>query len=167
MTGRHTPSDFIHQPRRDRMYEAHVQDPYMSRSKLSEPTVCPGCKAVYHKGHWQWGDAPADAHEHRCPACQRMHDHMPAGTLTVGGEFFAAHREEIMHLIHNLETKEKAEHALERIMDINDETDGVTINFTGSHLTRGTGEALHHAYQGELKFHFTDKDDAMQASWRR
>lgn len=167
MTGRHKSSNFIHQPRKDRMYEEHVQDPYLSRGKLPEPTVCPTCGAVYHKGHWQWGEAAAGAHEHRCPACQRIHDHVPAGILTVGGSFFAEHRDEILRTIHNLEAKEKGEHPLERIMDSSEEGDGMVFRFTGHHLTRATGEALHHAYHGALEFKHTDSDGVMHASWRR
>lgn len=167
MTGRHKSSDHIHQPRRDSMFEERIQDPYLSRGKLTEPTVCPDCSAVYHHGRWQWSETPDGAHEHRCPACQRTHDHMPAGTLTVGGDFFAQHHEEIMHLIHNLETKEKAEHPLERIMDSTEKPGELVLNFTGQHLARATGEALHHAYHGELAYQYTEKDDVMQVSWSR
>jgi len=150
------------------MYEEQVQDPYyMSRSKLAEPIVCPDCTAVYHGGRWQWVESPSDAHEHRCPACQRTHDHAPAGALTVGGEFFATHHKEILHLIQNLETMEKAGHPLERIMDLNEEAGELVIHFTSQHLTRATGQALGHAYHGELAFQLTDKDDIMLVRWSR
>ena len=167
MTGRHKKDDPSHQPRRDRMYEEHVQDPYQSRGKPPEPCVCPDCGVLFHKGRWQWGEAPADAHPHRCPACQRCHDRVPASILTLSGDFFAEHRDEIMNLIHNHETKEKADRPLERIMDSSEEGGELVIRFTGAHLARGTGEALHHAYQGELDYQHTDKDDVMRVTWRR
>lgn len=167
MTGHRKPDDHIHQPRRDRMFEEHVQDPYQARGKPPEPCVCPDCGVLFHKGRWQWGDAPADAQAHRCPACQRSHDRVPAGILTLSGDFFDAHREEILHLIHNQEAKEKAEHPLERIMDSREEGDALVVTYTGIHLCRGTGEALHHAYQGELDFQHTDKDDVLRVSWQR
>lgn len=169
MTGRHKSGDYVHQPRRDRMYEAHVQDPYQAREKPPEPTACPDCGLVFHHGRWQWGDAPADAHAHRCPACSRIHDRVPAGILTLGGEFFAAHRDEIMHLVRNSEAREKAEHPLERIMGIEDREveSGVVITYTGIHLTKGTAEALHAAYQGELDYQYTDRDGVLHISWQR
>ena len=29
-----------------------LQDPYISRKGLKEPTICPSCHAVYHKKRW-------------------------------------------------------------------------------------------------------------------
>ena len=33
-------------------------DPYQAREKLSEPSVCRDCGAVYHQGRWQWIHGP-------------------------------------------------------------------------------------------------------------
>ena len=169
MTGRHKSQDFTHQPRRDRMYEEHVQDPYQVREKFPEPTVCHDCGAVFQNGRWQWGTASAEAQQHRCPACARIHDRVPAGILTLSGEFLAAHRDEIMRLVHNTETGEKQEHALERIMSIETtETEpGAVISYTGIHLTKSTGEALRKAYQGEFNFSYGDRDGVLHAHWQR
>lgn len=167
MTGRHKTTDPMHQPRRDRMYEEHVQDPYLARGKPPEPSACPDCGAVFHKGRWQWGEAPGKAHAHRCPACQRIHDRVPAGELILEGDFFTAHRDEILHLIRNIETREKAERPLERIMDSRDEEGRHVIRFTSQHITRGAGDAVHHAYQGDLDLKYTDKDGVVRVTWRR
>ena len=167
MTGKPRSTDFIHQPRKGRMYEQHVQDPYQARGKPKEPVTCPQCGVIFHHGRWQWGEAATNARPHTCPACQRIKDHVPAGMLKISGEFFASHREEVWHLIRNLESREKAERPLERIIDISDESDALVIHFTGSHLTRATGEALQHAYQGELEYRHTDKDDLFRVNWSR
>ena len=169
MTGPDEDKDFIHQPRRDRMYEEHQQDPYRSRGKLPEPTVCGDCAAVYLLGRWQWGDAPAAAHEHRCPACSRIHDKVPAGLLTLRGAFMLAHRDEIMALIHHTEAREKSEHPLERIMLVEESADGasVVVSYTGVHLAKSTGTALQRAYGGAFDFQYVDSDGVMSASWER
>jgi len=157
------------QPRRDGIYQARVEDPYRESGKYPEPTVCPDCGAVFHKGRWQWGEAEAEAQSHRCPACSRIHDRVPAAILTLSGDFYQTHRDEITNLINNLAEKEKAEHPLERIMDMESgEAEGHTvIRLTGVHLARGIGEALHHAYQGEFEFRYAEKDGVMHAAWNR
>jgi anti-sigma factor ChrR (cupin superfamily) len=151
------------------MYEEPVQDPYQARGKLPEPSVCPDCGAVFHNGRWQWGAAPESVHQHLCPACSRIHDKVPAGILTLSGDFFETHKEEIMGLIRNAEEKEKAEHPLERIMAIEEQAEEqlTVITYTSIHLTKGTGEALHHAYHGEFDFEYADRDGVLHASWKR
>lgn len=153
--------------RQDRLLREWQHDPYKSKVKLPEPTVCPQCGAVFHKGRWQWGTAPADAHEDMCPACHRTNDKVPAGIVTLAGEFLPTHRDEIMHLVHNVEDKEKAEHPLKRIMNMEDTKDGVVINFTDPHLARAVGDALHHAYQGDLDFQYTEGDTLLRVHWHR
>ncbi len=159
--------DFQHAGRQDRLLHEHVHDPYKSRSKLPEPTTCPGCGAVYQNGRWQWGESKAGSHETLCPACQRIRDKVPAGYLTLKGEFFASHREEILNLVHNAEEKAKTQHPIERIMDKEEQQDGLLITFTDAHLARGVGEAIHHAFQGELEFHYEQEDVVLRLNWMR
>jgi hypothetical protein len=167
MTGPGKRRDAKHQPRGDRTAEERVSDPYRARGKWPEPTTCPGCGAIFHGGRWQWGAAAPDATQHLCPACERIRDRVPAGQLTLSGEFFKAHREEILHLVRNAETKARAEHPLERIIDVKDEGDRTVVTFTESHLVHGVGEALHHAYHGELDSRYTDEGDLLRVSWSR
>jgi len=152
--------------RHDGIFQEHVHDAYKAQVKLPEPTVCPQCGAVFHEGRWQWRNAPANAHRATCPACHRIHDHYPAGFLALRGEFFSSHRDEIMRLVHNLEKLERAEHPLKRVMAVEDQKDGSTlVTTTDIHLARGLGEALHHAYQGELKFHYNPEQNLLRVSW--
>lgn len=168
MTASHKSSDPSHPARHDNMYDERVQDPYRSRMKWPEPTKCPDCGAIFHGGRWTWGDAPEGAQAHRCPACSRIHDRVPAGILVMGGDFLEAHRDEIMNLVRNQELKEKGEHPLERIMAVDDGDGGDTVvTFTGVHLTRAVGEALNRAYEGDLDIQFADSDAVMRVTWRR
>ena len=91
--------------------------------KLPDPSVCPTCKAAYHNGRWTWDAAPADAHRQECPACRRVADDYPAGIVTMRGSFLAPHGEEIRNLLHNVETREKQNHPLKRIMAISADAD--------------------------------------------
>lgn len=167
MTGPKKPKDFLREGRHDRLLRERIHDPYKSKSKPPEPTVCPDCGAVFQHGRWQWGTSPAPAHEELCPACQRIRDEVPGGFLTLKGDFFAAHKDEIMNLVHNVEERAKKEHPLERIMNIEETEDGVLITFTDAHLTRGVGEAIHHAFKGELDFRYTEEDASLRVNWAR
>ncbi|MGC2456785.1 MAG: BCAM0308 family protein [Gallionellaceae bacterium] len=159
------PEGFRQISRHDGVFQERVHDAYKIKGKLPEPTVCPQCGAVFHEGRWQWSKAPEGAHRKTCPACHRIHDHYPAGFLTLQGDFFRAHRDEIMRLVHNNEKHEKAEHPLQRIMAV-EEKDGATlVTTTDIHLARGIGEALHHAYQGELQYHYNPEQDLLRVSW--
>jgi hypothetical protein len=155
-------------PRLDRRIREHVHDPYKTRLKLAEPTVCPECGAVFHKGRWQWAaNPPRGAHEEMCQACHRTKDKYPAGTLTLTGGFIGSHKDEIVHLIRHQEELEKGEHPLHRIMEIEEEPGHIVVSTTDIHLPRRIGEALHHAYHGDLDFRYEEEAYFLRVSWTR
>jgi len=153
--------------KREQLLQELVHDSYKSNRKLPEPACCPECGAVFHKGRWTWGAAPAGAHEQTCPACHRIREKFPAGHVTLKGDFLREHRDQILHLVRNHEAKEKAEHPLERIMAIEDTADGVLVTTTDTHLARDIAEALYHAYKGELEFHYNKEENLLRATWSR
>lgn len=153
--------------KRDALLREAVHDSYKSRRKPLSPRVCPGCKAVFQDGHWQWGAAPAAARKLTCPACQRIHDDFPAGYVTLKGEFLSTRRDEVLHLVHNHEAREKGEHPLQRIMKVADTEEGILITTTDIHLARGIGDALHHAYHGKLDYHYNPEQTLLRVQWER
>ena len=153
--------------RRDRLVQDNRNDPYQAKHKLTEPTVCPQCGAVFHEGRWQWLARPAQAHEELCPACRRTQEDMPAGYVSVSGPFFTSHRDELLQLVKNEEAREKGEHPLKRIMKIEDEGRGVQVTTTDIHLARRIGDALHDAYQGELEYHYNEDEHLLRVVWMR
>jgi NMD protein affecting ribosome stability and mRNA decay len=164
-----TSRDNGRQDRRDRLIKERVHDPYMARSKPVEPTVCPECRVVFSGGRWQWqAGPPQHAHEELCPACQRIQDKVPAGILTLSGDFFVEHRSEIMNLVHNQIEEQKALHPMKRHMATEDQDDGSTIiTFTDIHLPRGIGQAIESAYEGELNIHYSEEAAIVRVKWQR
>lgn len=158
-------SGFHQIQRHDGVFQEHVHDAYKLKKKLSEPSVCPECGAVFHQGRWQWIKAPAGAHQETCSACHRVQDHFPAGYITLQGEFFLAHHDEIMNLVRNEEKREHSEHPLKRIMAVEVNGDVTQVTTTDIHLARGIGEALHHAYKGELNYHYNPEENLLRVSW--
>lgn len=158
----------FHPVRRDRLLQEQVHDSYKIKGKLHEPTICPTCGAVFHQGRWQWmATPPADGAKHPCPACMRIEHHYPAGFVTLSGAFLASHRSEIMNLVHNEEKHERGEHPLKRIMGTEEKDGSVLVTTTDIHLARSIGEAVHHAYQGDLEFHYNPEQNLLRVTWTR
>jgi NMD protein affecting ribosome stability and mRNA decay len=155
------------QRRQDRLIREWVHDPYQSKHKLPDPTACPQCGAVFHRGRWTWLTRPKVAHEELCPACRRVRDKYPAGFLSLHGAFLDQHQEEILNLTRNEEKAETAEHPLHRIMQIEMQDDGILITTTDIHLPRRIGEAVYRAYQGELDFHYVEEGSILRLYWKR
>ena len=153
--------------RKDRLIEEVVHDPYRERHKPPAPALCPTCGVVYEHGRWMWAPAAAHAKPHLCPACHRIKDKYPAGYLTLSGPFLRQHREEILGLIRNEEVHAKAEHPLERIMEIVEANGEIATTTTDVHLPRRIGEALKHAWKGELEIKFSPDEYTVRVHWKR
>lgn len=152
---------------RSKLFQEYEHDAYKARGKLREPTVCPECKAVFHKGRWQWLPRPEGAHSEMCPACHRVRDHFPAGYVELKGDFVSQRREDVVNLVRHVEEKARAEHPLQRIMDIAEEDGGLMVTTTDIHLAHGIGEALRHAYRGELQSHYNTEEKLLRVHWER
>jgi len=153
--------------RRDRLIQERRHDPYKARGKPREPSACPNCHAIFHEGRWQWGRPAGDAQDLVCPACQRVADGMPAGILVLSGDFHLAHRTEILGLIRGAEEREAKEHPLKRIMQISESGNELQVTTCEASLARAIGNAIHHAYQGELDYHYSDGGDVLRVHWKR
>jgi hypothetical protein len=149
------------------IYDDPKHDPYQARHKYTEPTVCKDCGAVFRRGRWQWGAAPEGAQTALCPACHRVRDKLPAGTLTLSGGYIAAHRAELVGIIRNQEERAKAEHPLNRLIGIEHAPDSIVVTTADIHLPRQIGEALRDAHQGDLDIRFGSDEYSVQVEWRR
>lgn len=154
--------------RSDRMLQEHVHDPYKTRLKLPEPTVCPRCGALYHEGRWTWAARPAgEVNEELCQACHRVNDRYPAGALTLRGAFVATHKAEIVELARHTEKAEADEHPLHRIIEVDERPGEIEITTTDIHLPRRIGEAVHRAFAGEFDFHYDESGYFLRGTWVR
>jgi len=153
--------------RKDRLIQEWRHDAYRNREKLPEPSLCSECKALFVNGRWTWNVPETDTHDVLCPACKRIADKYPAGTIEIRGDFYTQHRLQITNLINNVEKQEKDERPLERIMDSTDRDDGTLITTTGVHLARRIGEALSNSYQGDFAFQYAEGDKKIRVQWQR
>ncbi|MCC6916786.1 MAG: ATPase [Nitrosomonas sp.] len=167
MNIKHIQPGFRQVARQDTVFQERVDDVYKIKGKLPEPTVCPQCRAVFHKGRWQWIEVPASANPHTCPACQRIHDAYPAGYITLKGDFFKAHHNEILQLVQNFEKTKKSQHPLQRIIAMEEQEGELLITTTDIHLARGLGEAVHNACQGNLELQYNQDENLLRVYWSR
>jgi len=133
--------------RRDRLIQEYIHDPYFTKEKYPDPSICERCGVVFHEGVFQWIEPPPkNAEKMICPACRRIEDRYEGGVVVLEGDFLKSHKEEILNLIKNVEQEEMAYRPLERIIQIEDDGEKITITTTYEHLARRIGEAVHRAY---------------------
>ena len=132
-------------------------------------TVPPARNAVrsYREGRWRWVARAEDAAEELCPACRRINEKYPAGIVTLRGDFVREHKDEMIQLARHQEESEKKEHALNRIINIEEDDHGVVINTTDIHLPRRIGEAIKRAFHGEIEDHFEKDGYFVRVEWTR
>jgi len=149
------------------LFDDSRHDPYQAKGKYQEPTVCSACRAIYHRGRWAWGEAPEQPHHAICPACARIRDHLPAGVVTLSGEFFNAHRVELLQLAHNTAERERSRHPLHRIMNVAETPAEAVISTCDVHSARRIGEALQSAVDGHLELRFGEGEYSVRVNWKR
>lgn len=76
-------------------------------------------------------------------------------------------RGEILNLIRNTETAEKAAHALERSLDVTDADDSLEVTTTDMHLANRIGHALNIAYKGRSYYHYSEDKTHVSIRWER
>lgn len=162
----HNNKNRVFKQERRHIYVEEKAGAYRSSEKIPEPALCTECGALYAKGRWSWDDIPEEASSAVCPACRRIADKYPAGIVELSGEFFNGHREELMNLVTNVNSREISEHPLERIMEIREEDDKIVILTTGIHLARRIGDALFSAYEGDLDYTY-DEESFIRVFWKR
>ena len=153
--------------RKDRLVQQERRNPYQEKGKLPETSRCTECNAVFEHGRWSWAEAKGKAHITVCPACRRIGDGVPAGFVAIHGDFVKLVREELVGLLRNTEAKEKGEHPMERIMSRSDQDGKINITTTGVHLARRMGDAMKHAYNGELSLKYAEDETQVRISWIR
>lgn len=151
--------------RRDRTIRESRHDIYQPKGKLKDPTQCPTCRAVFREGRWSWNAAPAEAHQALCPACRRINGRNPAGYLKLRGPSLATRRAEILALVRHEATREGSEHPLARIIAVEEGKNEILVSTTDTHLPQRIGEALRHAYHGELTLRYSKDQQLVRAWW--
>jgi NMD protein affecting ribosome stability and mRNA decay len=159
---------------RRNLAEFDSKDPYAPRVDPGEVAACTQCHALYHRRHWFF-DHDAYFRETMqpttrmvlCPACQKIRDRYAEGQVTLrAGPFLNAHKEEILHLIHNEEERAKGFNPLERIIEITESEEGIVVTTTNEKLAQRIGRTLKSTYQGDTTYHWSEPK-FLSVEWQR
>lgn len=170
MKNNQAPREFQPSGRRrlGRAQNPEIEDPYMAKEKPAEPSACPDCGAVFRKGRWKWPDLPDNsARPVVCAACRRIAEKLPAGTLTLQGDYVGRHGNEIVQLINHRAEQEKKEHPMHRIMGLDRGADSIVVTTTDIHLPRRLGQAVRRAHHGKLEVTYDTDAYGVRAHWHR
>ena len=102
-----------------------------------------------------------------CPACHKIQDRFAGGVITLEGRFLKTHKDQIIHLIQNQETRAKAINPLERIISIKNRGDRVEVQTTNERLAQRIGREIQRAYKGKAAYHWSRDNKFVRVEWHR
>lgn len=154
--------------RLDKNRDSYRHGDKRDHTKLAEPTTCSSCKAVYQDGRWRWADVENPTGKRTlCPACEQIRDKRPGGEVRISGPFAREHRDEILARARHVEEREKADHPLQRIIEVRDDGEDLIVTTTDGHVAHAIGTALHDAFKGELHAPWVEEGELLIVRWQR
>lgn len=133
--------------------------------RYPDPSACPRCGVVFADGRWQWTAPRAGTFWVLCPACRRIEDGYPAGTVRVAGPIGAELSQEIVDLIHDEAVAERSGHPLDRLVALDASGDAILAMTTGTHLAQRIADALRARYEGSAAVRYGDDDSSVTVDW--
>jgi len=96
-----------------------------------------------------------------------MHDHNPAGVVTLSGDYLQWKMDAIMHEIKRIEAKFRLKNPLGRIMEIDSADGRLTVSTTEDRLAEKMGREIYKAHKGELHYQWAHDQELVRVSWSR
>lgn len=156
---------------RDQIHD--FDDPDRPDLGYPEDTVCSRCHAVYRNKHWTRDDRRAEtllqagANQVVCAGCSIVEQRNPRGIVTLSGDYWPQHREEIFNLIRNEEARGIETNPIERIIDIREEGDRLIVETTNEKLAQKIARSINKAHSGTLVYHWPDTNRLVRVEWER
>ncbi len=155
-------------------HSGRVEDPYMLEEG-QEAAICTGCNALYQNKRWFFDDQQARrlagtprGREVVCPTCRKVRDRYPEGILSLSGDFFQDHRQEIITLLEKEAGKVGSRSVADRVIQMSLEgQDKLVVETTTEKLAQRLGRAVYKAYKGELDFKWGETNRFVRVYWRR
>ncbi|MDI6854982.1 MAG: BCAM0308 family protein [Deltaproteobacteria bacterium] len=151
-----------------------TDDPYMP-AEGQEASICTSCQAVYQEKRWFFDEklyqklaGTEKAREVTCPTCRKIKDHYPEGVLTLSGEFFEEHKNEILTLLKNEADRVAGRSVADRVISMTEEgKNRLVVETTTEKLAQHLGRAVYKAYKGDLDFRWSEMNKFVRVYWKR
>ncbi len=155
-------------------HTGRVEDPY-ELAEGQEAAVCHQCHALYHSKRWSFDEklyqrlaGTPKIREVVCPTCRKIKDHYPEGYLTVSGEFFVEHKEEIVKLLEKEASRVAGRNVMDRIIQMVPEgKDRLVVETTTEKMAQHLGRTVYKAYKGDLNFRWSETNRFVRVYWNR
>jgi NMD protein affecting ribosome stability and mRNA decay len=151
-----------------------AEDPYLPAAG-QEAAICSQCQALYQGKRWFFDPAlyavlagTTKVREVVCPTCRKINDRYAEGFLTLSGEFFSQHQEEIVKLLTKEAERVSRRSVMDRIIRMAPEgKDKLVVETTTDKLAQHLGRAVYQAYKGDLNFRWGEVDRFVRVYWSR
>lgn len=138
--------------------------PRAGRAKPADALVC-SCGLYQHRGIWYVGHPPLGTlRAGTCPACERVQSGTVAGRVRIPPRLVGS-LEELVGLVRNCERVERADHPLERLIEIRKDLAGLLVTTTGPHLARRIAGRLGRLFHETPRFHFGAGKGELRVDW--
>jgi len=146
-----------------------VGGPYQKSEKYRSNTRCPKCNLLFLDGVWKHAPSGRESEEQRklCPACMQIRDGQIGGIVQFSGAFTGSHRQELLNRIRNVEKQTKEERPLERIINMKEEKESITVSATTEHLVARIGKSIQRDFGGDLDLRYAPEDKFAYVHWHR
>ncbi|HEY8368055.1 MAG TPA: hypothetical protein VIM86_01950 [Thermodesulfobacteriota bacterium] len=142
--------------------------------RLSEPTVCRRCGAVFARQTWRASRtlthaALARATWTTCPACRQAGEGIGYGRVIIRGAYAAEHEREIRRRIRNVAERAQFTQPERRVVSV-DRREGpavLEVLTTSQKLAHRIVHELKKAFRGRARYAWSDRDGSLVATWER
>ncbi|RJR37267.1 MAG: ATPase [Deltaproteobacteria bacterium] len=151
-----------------------VEDPYLPEEG-QEASLCTDCNALYQSKRWFY-DAKlaqrlagtAKVKQVVCPTCRKVKEQYPEGYLTLSGDFFKEHKDEVITLLKNEAARVSSRSVLDRVITMTEAgKNELEVKTTTEKLAQHLGRAVYRAYKGELDFRWSETNPLVRVYWSR
>lgn len=141
------------------------------RRVLSEPTVCPTCRAVFWHKTWRRSRGRMlrvllyPAPRAVCPACRQVRGGDFFGRVVLRGAGVLPHQDEILHRIRNVAARARFTQPERRIVAIDRTGDSLQVRTTSQKLAHRIAHELKKAFGGRTSYVWSDRGGRLDAVW--